>query len=77
MVVLLFSGAMWTQWPSADPTSQQQHQQQQQQQQHQQQQQLEPQQSGAEEFGDMFGAMLNQSGPEFNDLSGMFNTFTE
>jgi len=70
------SGAMWTQWPSADPNSQPQHQQQQQQHQQQQQQQ-EPQQSGAEEFGDMFGAMLNQSGPEFNDLSGMFNTFTE
>lgn len=35
----------------------------------------QPQQQ-QEEFGDMFG-MLSQPAPEFNDLSGMFNTFTE
>ena len=33
------------------------------------------QQQAGEEFGDMF-RMLEQ-GQEFNDLSGMFNTFTD
>jgi len=55
------SGSMWSQWTSADATSQQQPQQQAQQ----------------EEFGDMFGSILNQQNTEFSDLSGMFPNFTE
>ena len=42
------------------------------------QQQQQPAQSGQqqEEFSDML-RMLDNSGTEFTDLSGMFNTFTE
>ena len=35
-----------------------------------------PGQATGEEFSDVFG-MLSQPAPEFNDLSGMFNNFTE
>ncbi|KAK7492599.1 hypothetical protein BaRGS_00016078 [Batillaria attramentaria] len=55
---------LWSQWPqgSADGSGQQQG--------------GVPQPQQQEEYSDMF-SMLTQPAPEFNDLSGMFNTFTE
>ena len=67
------SSAVWPQWqPSSDSAS---HSTQQSSTSSQAQAQQGGQQ-GQEEFSDML-RMLDNSGTEFSDLSGMFNTFTE